>query len=115
MAVRLEGRQELLEGRLELEALAAALVQRRVGSDAVDPAPEGGSPFERCALAGQREKHVLQNLLGVGLIPRDAERQSVDRRTVPLRERRESTHLAAAQRSEEIDPEHASRLEQAPC
>src|SRR5437899_6539847 len=103
MAVRLEGRQELLEGRLELEALAAALVQRRVGGAAVDPAPEGGSPFERCALAGQREKQVLQNLFGVGLIPRDAERQSVDRRTVPLRERREGTHLAAAQRGEEIE------------
>src|SRR5881628_1325941 len=103
MAVRLEGRQELLEGRLELLALAPALVQRRIGGDAVDPAPKGGSPFERCALACQREKHVLQNLLGVGLIPRDAERQSVYRRTVALRERRESTHLAAAQRGEKID------------
>src|SRR5213594_2619861 len=97
MAVRLEGRQEFLQGRLELETLAPALVQRRVGGNAVDPAPEGGSPFERCALTRQREKHILQNLLGVRLIPRDAERQSVDRRTVALRERLEGPHFAAAQ------------------
>src|SRR6266705_2383017 len=103
MAVRLEGRQELLEGRLELLALAPALVQRRIGGDAIDPAPKGGSPFERCALASHGEKHVLQDLLGIGPIPRDAERQSVDRRTVALRELGEGTHLAAAQRGEEIE------------
>src|SRR5437867_237107 len=103
MAVRLEGRQELLEGRLDLLAPATALVQRRVRGDAVHPAPKGGSPFERCALARQREKHVLQNLLGVGLIPRDAERQPVDHRAIALRERLEGTQLAAAQRGEEIE------------
>src|SRR6266508_2724804 len=103
MAVRLERGQEIFEGRLELQALAAALVERRVGGDAVDPAPQGGPPFERSALAGQREKHVLQNLLGVGLIPRDAERQPVDLRAVALRERLEGSHLAAAQRGEEIE------------
>src|SRR5262249_26274768 len=40
MAICLEGRQEILEGRLELDALAPTLVQRRVGGDSIDPASE---------------------------------------------------------------------------
>src|SRR5262245_26377665 len=102
MAICPEGRQEVVEGRLELRALASALVQRRVGGDSVNPAPERRSPFERCAPARQPEQDVLQDLLGVGLIARDTERHSVDRRTVTLRHRLQGSRLAATQRSQEL-------------
>jgi hypothetical protein len=78
VAVGLEGRQEILERRLDLQALAAPLVERRVGADAIDPARQRRASFERRALAREGEEHVLQHFLGVALIARHAEGQAVD-------------------------------------
>src|SRR5262245_20293755 len=103
MAIRLKGRQQVLERRLELRALATTLVQRRIGGDPVNPASKRRSPLERCAPARQREKDVLQDFIGVSSIAGDAERQSIDRRTVTFRQRLEGPDRAATQRGQELE------------
>ena len=103
MAIGLKGWQEILERRLELRALAPTLVQRGIGGDSVNPAPKRRSPFERRAPVRQREKDVLQDLLGVSSIAGNAERQSIDRRTVALRQRGEGLYLPTTQRGQELE------------
>src|SRR5437016_12804748 len=95
VAVLLERRQVLLERGLKLMPLAAPLVESRVRRDPVDPAPEGRASRERGALRRDREEDVLDDLLRVALIPRDAEGEPVDARGVFTHEPFERGSIAA--------------------
>src|SRR5213593_650013 len=73
-----ERRQHIFDRDLvRLRSTRPKLLIRGVGGDAVEPAPEGGLPFEGRDLAGGRPEGVLGRLLRVFVRPRDTEREPV--------------------------------------
>ena len=60
----------------------AQLVIGNIGDDAVEPGAEGGAASERVDLPHDLPQRVLHNLYGIGLIPSDAERQTMSMATI---------------------------------
>src|SRR5258706_14722532 len=73
LAELVEARGERVPGDLvALPVPAAQLLVRRVGGDAVDPAPEGGLTLEGVDIAGDRPEGVLHHFLRVLLVAGDS-------------------------------------------
>src|SRR5438552_10882395 len=96
MTVRLPRRQDVVQRGLDLIALAAALVEGHVGGDAVDPARQRRPPLEAYALAHHLQEDVLDDLLGVGGVARDAVGQAVHAARIPAHQGFERTGVAAS-------------------
>jgi len=105
VTVFLERRQEVFERLLELVPLAAALVERRVDRDAIEPGGQRRPALEAAGLAEERVENVLDDLFGVGRraadpaghaihAAREAVHQGLQRPGIPGPQPLEQVHVA---------------------
>jgi hypothetical protein len=90
------GGQQILQRFLDLGPLAAALVERHVDRDAVEPGAERRPALEAAGLAEQRQEDVLHDLLGVGGRAADAGGDAVHAGGEAVHQRLERRRIAGA-------------------
>src|SRR5439155_303509 len=97
VAVVQVGWQQIVQRHLDGRGQASPLVQRGVRHDAIQPRAELRALLERADLAKDGEEHVLQDLLGVAGIARDAEGEPVEPGRIALHEAFERSGVARLQ------------------